>query len=492
MKAYMVQGSYGKFGLTAAMFRRCSEFIKRDVQCTSITLDFTENLYDFIDNRSQNTQIPSKLTMANPYLELSEQADHWYQQVGDQAKFAVLSQIDHIFGEIASYYHPTGRKLGENDAELLSQCTVSQLWTYQGIVIHKTVEYPDKTKKEYIYSRQGLCIVIRDFDANNKQTACLVFDYTLGIIHNYKGSYRWNVEYIDRLITQGCSSISPRPLLICDGPGSARKITEISKSKAIRVYVLHNNHKHNNGKLTERDSWNLNHAHLFDYIVPLTEQHRMDVMMDFVGNSNFVTIPNFTSITQNISDKHISTQPFSLILVGQLIERKGIADTLKTYELLRKKYCIPAKLDIYGVHPKGEEETQKVIAQYLQQLPEDLRNDVTFHGYTHHAAEKMAAATCMLFPSKSEALPLTILESMSVGTPVIAYDCKYGPKSMIDDEKNGYLVKIGDYQNMAKYAAKLLQDPYLRNNFSVAAKEKALQITDAEKIFASWKALMSD
>ena len=46
--------------------------------------------------------------------------------------------------------------------------------------------------------------------------------------------------------------------------------------------------------------------------------------------------------------------------------------------------------------------------------------------------------------SYSEAFPFVLLEAMSSGLPVVAFDVRVGPRAIITDGKDGFLIKDGD------------------------------------------------
>ena len=85
-EAFMVQGSYGRFGLTAAMFRRCKEFLNKDIQPISLTLDFTDNIYSIVDEFLEVGKIDNNVILRNPYIELSESAVEWATKLGNEEK----------------------------------------------------------------------------------------------------------------------------------------------------------------------------------------------------------------------------------------------------------------------------------------------------------------------------------------------------------------------------------------------------------------------
>lgn len=68
---------------------------------------------------------------------------------------------------------------------------------------------------------------------------------------------------------------------------------------------------------------------------------------------------------------------------------------------------------------------------------------------------------------------MTILESMINETPVISYDFNYGPKELIDDGKNGFLVEDGNVEMLAEKMIYLLEHREVLDSFAEEAKNKA-------------------
>ena len=52
--------------------------------------------------------------------------------------------------------------------------------------------------------------------------------------------------------------------------------------------------------------------------------------------------------------------------------------------------------------------------------------------------------------SKFEGMPLVILETLTLGKPVISFNCKSGPSELITDKENGLLVKDQDFYELEK------------------------------------------
>ena len=78
------------------------------------------------------------------------------------------------------------------------------------------------------------------------------------------------------------------------------------------------------------------------------------------------------------------------------------------------------------------------------------------------------AATMLLFPSMADTLPLTILEAMACGLPVIAYDT--GGISYQLAERSGIVVQQGDESAFLDAVSRLLNDPALQREFSAKGR----------------------
>ena len=99
-----------------------------------------------------------------------------------------------------------------------------------------------------------------------------------------------------------------------------------------------------------------------------------------------------------------------------------------------------------------------------------LPNSVTFAGYTTSPLKVMAGAACVISTTRREAMPLTLLECLSVGTPVVVYDIRYGPREIVRDGVDGFVVPVRDVRAAADAVVRLLTEPDLRVDMSAAAR----------------------
>ena len=144
-------------------------------------------------------------------------------------------------------------------------------------------------------------------------------------------------------------------------------------------------------------------------------------------------------VLREATEKRIA-KPF--ILYGAMNaatdRRKGFASLLSALQLLDKQ-GFNAHLVVFGAN--------------AQELPMKFQNiDVTFVGYIGDSNLLTALyniADVMVVPSLTENLSNAIMESLSCGTPVVAFNIG-GNSDMIDHQQNGYLAKERDCEDMAK------------------------------------------
>jgi len=139
-----------------------------------------------------------------------------------------------------------------------------------------------------------------------------------------------------------------------------------------------------------------------------------------------------------------------ILFAGRLSEEKGVMDIPKVMNMVKQKHP-NAKIAFAGIGPKEKE--------LKQILP-----DAIFLGWVNHddLPKVYSAADILVLPSRFDTFGCVVLEALSCGLPVIAYNTK-GPKDIINNGLNGYLVK--NDAEMAARIIELLNNPLLLNLF---------------------------
>jgi glycosyltransferase involved in cell wall biosynthesis len=165
----------------------------------------------------------------------------------------------------------------------------------------------------------------------------------------------------------------------------------------------------------------------------------------------------------------------TVLAVGRLVEQKDYPTMLAAFARIRET-ASEARLAILG---KGPE----LAALETRAREIGLTADsIQFLGFDPNPFRYMARARVLLQSSRAEGLPGTIIQSMACGTPVVSTDCDHGPREVIRDGIDGFLVPVGDADSLADRATRLLRDDSMRARFSAAAQASAQRFSVAESL----------
>jgi glycosyltransferase involved in cell wall biosynthesis len=92
--------------------------------------------------------------------------------------------------------------------------------------------------------------------------------------------------------------------------------------------------------------------------------------------------------------------------------------------------------------------------------------------------------------SRFECLPLVLLESLSYGIPMVAFDCPTGPADIIKDKENGFLLPMEQVDAMASRISELISNEDLRKKMGDKAKLNSRHYA-ASNIYKLWSELFN-
>lgn len=150
-------------------------------------------------------------------------------------------------------------------------------------------------------------------------------------------------------------------------------------------------------------------------------------------------------------------------MVARYVVDKRVDHAIRSFEEVVK--VLPSsKLEIFGNGPL-KSELQKLINK------KGLSENVYLKGYTDNVHAEYASAMCSIITSRREGFGMVITESLASGSPVIAYNFKYGPKDIITNNENGIIVEKDNISDLSQAILKVLTEPKLQRKLS----EKAIE-----------------
>lgn len=233
-----------------------------------------------------------------------------------------------------------------------------------------------------------------------------------------------------KLLNDKINLIHPDIIVVCDNGLKAYTIPFIVKSKIPIIFESHNskflelNHK-KNFFLSELKYWFRNYgASKFNKFIALSGASLKEWNLN-----NGIVIPN---PSWNTNNKKSDLTNKKAIAVGRHVYEKGFDDLLKIWQKVSEKHS-DWVLDIYG--KSDENKTYEKLAKELK-----IDKNVNFYEPIQNIEDKYSEASVFLMTSKFEGFPMVLIEAIVSGLPCIAFDCPVGPRAIIVNNKNGFLI----------------------------------------------------
>lgn len=210
-----------------------------------------------------------------------------------------------------------------------------------------------------------------------------------------------------------------------------------------------------------------------DMLVALTEGDAGD-WRRCNHNRNVCVIPNVVKL--NTTHRISNQSRKSIIFVGRFAKLKGISYLMEIWRKVQTRHP-DWVLNIYG-DGEDKEQYDSLIATL----------NVIDHQPTSHIHEAYCENSILLLTSISESFSLVIPEAMSCGLPVVSFDCPYGPRDIIAEGKDGFLIPQYDVDAFTDKVCLLIEDREMRIQMGRAAYASSKRYA-AEFVMPKWKEL---
>ena len=201
----------------------------------------------------------------------------------------------------------------------------------------------------------------------------------------------------------------------------------------------------------------------FDKVVVMTEAEKADWNL----KDKVVCIPNMlVAYPDQEPDKtHVQKR---IISVGRYAYPKGYDMLLESWLIVQKTHP-DWSLHIYGSHDGSVGEYK----QLEEQIKQHQIGNVFLHQSTNDIYSCYTESDFYVMSSRYESFGLVLIEAMSCGLPVVSFDCKYGPQSIIQNGETGVLVHHNDVTKMATAICSMIEHDEERQRMAVNARRES-------------------
>lgn len=172
-----------------------------------------------------------------------------------------------------------------------------------------------------------------------------------------------------------------------------------------------------------------------------------------------------------------------IVTIGRYSYEKGYDFLLRIWALVEKKYP-DWQLNVYGMGDPTP------YVKLMDELSVDPRRCHLNSSLVDVESEYLRSSI-LVQPSRTEGFGLVLVEAMACGLPVVAFDCENGPRSLIEDGEDGFLIPPYDVESFADRLMQLMDDEKLRTKMGEKGLMKSQQY-HISKIASQWEQLFDE
>ncbi|MEZ4877757.1 MAG: N-acetyl-alpha-D-glucosaminyl L-malate synthase BshA [Flavobacterium sp.] len=210
-----------------------------------------------------------------------------------------------------------------------------------------------------------------------------------------------------------------------------------------------------------------------DIVTSVSQSLKEDTYALFDTQKEIHVIPNFIELDKHRNEQQISCQRSVMASKEEKIithisnfrKVKRIPDVIQIFNKIQQK--IPAKLMMVGDGP--EKEKAEALCQKL-----GIQDKVIFFGNSNEIDKILSYSDLFLLPSETESFGLAALEAMAWSVPVVSSNSGGLPEVNFEGV-SGYLSDVGNVDDMAENALKILENETILNEFKANALSVAKQ-----------------
>lgn len=202
--------------------------------------------------------------------------------------------------------------------------------------------------------------------------------------------------------------------------------------------------------------------------------------------SEWPELSNIQMISDPLSFKVVNSSPLTakrVITVGRYSYEKGYDLLLRIWSIVEKK-CRDWQLEVFAMGDPTP------YVKLMDELSIDKKRCHLNSSIVDVEAEYLKSSI-LAQPSRTEGFGLVLVEAMACGLPVISFDCENGPRSIIADGENGFLIPPFDVEKYAESLLRLIDDENLRQEMGRKGKQMSMRY-DIESVGKQWQQLFDE
>lgn len=275
-----------------------------------------------------------------------------------------------------------------------------------------------------------------------------------------KGSFKKHVFKAIRLLSRAAISFET-DILISIGVSASYYVCEVGRRNHIKTIVCEHSNISNKyyNDLVQVFSRRVSVCKC-DRFITLTQEDMINYSKKYPRyKEKFDYIYNWVDDNNLDKTNLYNINSKKIITLSRIDRVKGFEYSIKAFEKITNEFP-DWDWEVYG---EGDRD-------YLEELNEYVKNNnvsrFRFMGFCNDVNEVYKHASIYCCTSIYEGLPLSLLEAKSYGIPIISFNCKTGPKEIINDGEDGFLVELYNIDSFANRLSILIQNNNLRKKMS--------------------------
>ncbi|MFV8346841.1 glycosyltransferase family 4 protein [Flavobacterium sp. ZB4P13] len=337
-------------------------------------------------------------------------------------------------------------------------------------------------KANYLVEKLGYEVHIL---TQNEGFSPLFYSFNSNIIFHdllLKGNFFQFFNSFAKGLKSKIKAIQPNVIIVCDNGLKAYFIPFILKNKVPLVLEMHSS-KFIEERVLKNDFLTKVRSG-FLYFFKKTGIKKYDRFVVVTSESiaewninNTIVIPNPLWFT---SEKSSALENKKVIAVGRHTYEKGFDRMLQIWKKVVVKHP-DWMLEIYG--KTSENVNLRLLAENL-----NISDNVVFYEPVQDIDKKYSEDSFCLMTSRFEGFGMVLIEAMASGLPCIAYDCPCGPRGIISENEDGFLIENGNESDYVKAIETLIENTTLRREMGKRAKLSSEKY-NIDAIMETWNQL---